>query len=172
MSIRTAISALLCCLSVGTLHAQSMAPGLWEISSSRMQLEGQNLPDMQSMLAIMPAEQRQMMSQLLSQHGVDMSDQGVRVCLTEQQIKANQLPLQGPAANCQQEIISRTDSLWTFRFNCPEGQGKGEVHFANPREFSSQVEGSFNHAGTARQGSMESRGRWIQADCGRLQPVH
>jgi hypothetical protein len=157
------------CLLPLASSATEIQPGLWEISSSNMQVDGQALPGMETMLAQMknlPPEQRQMMEQMLAQQGVQLGDQGVRVCMSEAQIKAQQIPLQDPESGCRHEITERSAERWKFRFSCPDGQGEGETRFVSDREFTTQVQGIYG----GRNSSMQSHARWVSADCGGLQP--
>jgi hypothetical protein len=158
----------LCLLPLAS-SATEIQPGLWEISSNNMQVDGQALPGMETMLAQMknlPPEQRQMMEQMLAQQGVQLGDQGVRVCMSEAQIKTQQIPLQDPESGCRHEVTERSAELWKFRFSCPDGQGEGETRFVSDREFTTQVQGTYG----GRNSSMQSHARWVSADCGGLQP--
>jgi hypothetical protein len=114
----------------------------------------------------LPPEQRQMMEQMMAQKGVQLGDQGVRICMTEAQIKAQQLPLQDPESGCSNEVLERSAELWKFRFTCPNGQGQGETRFVSDKEFTSQINGTFD----GQSSSMQSHARWVAADCGSLQP--
>jgi hypothetical protein len=157
------------CLLPALATAQDIQPGLWEISSSNMQVGGQAVPDMQQMLEQMknlPPEQRQMMEQMMARQGVQLGDQGVRICMSEAQIKAQDIPLQDPKSGCSHEITERSAELWKFRFSCPDGQGEGETRFVSDREFTTQVNGTYG----GQSSSMQSHARWIAADCGSLQP--
>lgn len=161
--------SLALCLLPALATAQEIQPGLWEISSSNMQVGGQALPGMPQMLEQMnnlPAEQRQMMEQMMAKQGVQLGDQGVRICLSEEQIKAQDIPLQDPTSGCSHEITERSVERWTFRFSCPDGQGEGETRFISDREFTTQVNGTYG----GQSSSMESHARWIAADCAGLQP--
>lgn len=161
--------SLALCLLPALATAQDIQPGLWEISPSNMHVDGQALPDMQQMLEQMknlPPEQRQMMEQMMAKQGVQLGDQGVRICMSEAQIKAQDIPLQDPKSGCSHEITERSAELWKFRFSCPDGQGEGETRFVSDREFTTQVQGTYG----GRNSSMQSHARWIAADCGGLQP--
>ena len=157
------------CLLPALASAMEIQPGLWEISSNNMQVDGQAVPGMETMLAQMknlPPEQRQMMEQMMAQQGVQLGDKGVRVCMSEAQIKAQQIPLQDPESGCSHEISERSAELWKFRFSCPDGQGEGETRFLSDKEFTTQVQGTYG----GRNSSMQSHARWVSADCGGLQP--
>jgi hypothetical protein len=157
------------CLLPALATAQDIQPGLWEVSSSNMQVDGQALPDMQQMLEQLknlPPEQRQMMERMMAEQGVQLGDQGVRVCMSEAQIEAQEIPLQDPKSGCSHEVTERSAELWKFRFSCPDGQGEGETRFLSDKEFTSQVKGTYG----GQSSSMQSHARWVSADCGGLQP--
>lgn len=91
------------CLLPALASALDIQPGLWEISSNNMQVGGQAVPGMEQMLEQMknlPPEQRQMMEQMLAQQGVQLGDKGVRICMSAEQIKAQQIPMQDPESDC------------------------------------------------------------------------
>lgn len=157
------------CLLPALASALDIQPGLWEISSNTMQVGGQAVPGMEQMLEQMknlPPEQRQMMEQLLAQQGVQLGDKGVRICMSEAQIKAQQIPLQDPESGCSNEVTERSAELWKFRFSCPNGKGEGETRFVSDEAFTSTVSGTFD----GQSSSMQSQARWVTADCGTLQP--
>jgi hypothetical protein len=79
------------------VHAQMLQPGLWELTTSNMQVDGKPLPDMQFMLGQLknlPPEQRAMMEGALAKQGISVGGKGVRSCLTPEQVKTNDIPLQ------------------------------------------------------------------------------
>lgn len=156
------------CLLPALASALEIQPGLWEISSKHLQADGQEAPGMQQMLEQMkdlPPEQRQMMEQMLAQQGVQLGDKGVRICMSAAQIQAQQIPLQDPDSGCSNEITERSADLWKFRFTCPDGQGEGETRFLSDKEFTTQVNGTYD----GKSSSMQSHATWIAADCGELQ---
>lgn len=166
LSLLNSLLFALCLVPLAS-SATEIQPGLWEISSSNMQVDGQALPGMEQMLEQlknMPPEQRQMMERMMAEQGVQLGDKGVRVCMSEAQIKAQQIPMQDPKSGCTHEVTERSAELWKFRFNCPNGQGEGETRFLSDKEFTSQVKGNYG----GRNSSMQSHGNWIAADCGAL----
>ncbi|MNF50135.1 hypothetical protein D3C84_314220 [compost metagenome] len=154
-------------------QAQEVLPGLWELSSDNMQVNGQQMPSMQELLGQLdglPAEQRQMLEETMAGKGIQAGGQGLRVCLSEAQVKAQELPLQDAQSGCTQEITERSELLWKFRFRCPDAEGEGETRFVSAREFVTRIDSRFNAAGQAGTSRMETRARWLGEDCGELAP--
>lgn len=100
----------------------------------------------------------------MAERGVKLGAGGVQICLTEEQIKSQDIPLQDPNSGCNQQITERSGNLWKFRFTCPDAQGEGETRFVSDKEFTTQVKGTYN----GQPSSMESQARWIGSDCGAL----
>ncbi|MCM2320636.1 MAG: DUF3617 domain-containing protein [Pseudomonas sp.] len=154
-------------------QAQEVLPGLWELSSDNMQVNGQQMPSMQELLGQLdglPAEQRQMLEETMAGKGIQAGGQGLRVCLSEAQVKAQELPLQDARSGCTQEITERSEQLWKFRFHCPDAEGEGETRFVSAREFVTRIDSRFNAAGQAGTSRMETRARWLGEDCAGLAP--
>jgi hypothetical protein len=154
------------------VQAEQLLPGLWEFTSEKLEVDGMQMPGMSEMLAQMkelPPEQRQMMESMLAEQGVELGSGGVRICLSEAQVKSRKLPFQDEPG-CTQEVLEQTDNLWRFRFECPDAKGQGETEVINEREVDSTIETEYTvgeQQGTSR---MQSRGKWVGEDCGTLEP--
>lgn len=158
---------LACCLSSVPAWALDIRPGLWEISQHQVRVGDQPIPAMQVLLGQMqnlPPEQRRKMEELLAEQGIRMDTGGVRICLTEEQIREEKLPLHDPESGCSSEILERSAMLWRFGFTCPQASGEGETRFVSDREFTSRIQGVYN----GQSSSMESQARWIGEDCGSI----
>ncbi|KQQ53558.1 hypothetical protein ASF84_17225 [Pseudomonas sp. Leaf127] len=165
--------ALLVCLAAPAAQAQMLQPGLWEMTSSNMQVDGQALPDLQVMLGQLknlPPEQRAMLEQGMKNQGITLGGQGVRFCLTEAQVKSDDIPLTDPKSGCKQSITERNGPNWKFQFSCPKAQGTGQAQFLSDREFTTKVAGTFNASGQQQKGSMDTRAVWQGAQCGAVAP--
>ncbi|PTU74464.1 DUF3617 domain-containing protein [Pseudomonas mangrovi] len=162
-------SLLLCGLLAAPFAlAGPIRAGLWEVETANMQVAGQDVPAMQEMLAQLknlPPQQRQMMEEMMKQQGVSLGDSGVRVCLSQAQVDTQEIPLQ--ESGCSQEITERTDQLLKFRYSCPDSSGEGEARFVSDREMVTRVSGTAQGQPT----QVETRSRWISADCGGLTPA-
>lgn len=154
-------------------QAQVLQPGLWELTTSNMQVEGKPMPDMKQMLGqlqMLPPEQRAMMEQVLAKQGISLGGEGIRSCLTAEQVKANDIPLQDPKSGCTQRITDKTGNVWKFTFSCPKAQGAGTATFLSDREFTTEVAGTFNATGATQRGSMHTQAKWLGANCGSVKP--
>ncbi|OLS59821.1 DUF3617 domain-containing protein [Pseudomonas putida] len=173
MNIRVSALALLIGLSSPLVQAQMLQPGLWELTTSNMQVDGKPLPDMEFMLGQLknlPPEQRAMMEGVLAKQGITVAGKGVRSCLTPEQVKTDDIPLQDPQSGCTQRITDRNGKTWNFEFSCPKAQGTGQAQFLSDREFVTKVQGTFNASGVQQQGSMNTRAVWLGANCGTVKP--
>ena len=170
MNLRLLGLFMACGLSIPVAQAQMLQPGLWELSSSNMQVDGQQLPELQVMLGqlqnmLTPEQKAQLESQ-----GLTMAGKGVRVCLTPEQVKSDNIPLTDPKSGCNQQITERSGNQWKFRFSCPKAQGAGVATFASDREFTTQVNGTFNATGIQQKCSMDTRSVWLGQNCGTVKP--
>jgi hypothetical protein len=171
--MKKATLALICCIAAPFAQAQMLQPGLWELTSSNMQVDGQAMPDLQMILGQLrnlPPEQRAMVERNLESQGVALAGKGVRFCLTEAQVKGDDIPLTDPKSGCTQRITERNGKNWKFTFSCPKAQGSGQAQFLSDREFTTKVIGSFNATGQQQNGSMDTRALWLGAQCGAVKP--
>ena len=93
MKIRLPLLALALGMSSPLVQAQMLQPGLWELTTSNMQVDGKPLPDMEFMLGQLknlPPEQRAMIEGGLAKQGISVAGKGVRSCLTQQQVQMHQ----------------------------------------------------------------------------------
>ena len=129
LHLTNATFALVCCLAAPFAQAQMLQPGLWELTSSNMQVDGQAMPDLQMILGQLnnlPPEQRAMVEQNLQKQGITLAGKGVRFCLTQAQVKSDDIPLTDPKSGCTQRITDRNGKNWKFTFSCPKAQGSGQ----------------------------------------------
>ena len=157
-------------LSIPVAQAQMLQAGLWELTSSNMQVDGNQLPDFQMMMGQLKTMLTPEQLAQLEKQGINMGGKGVRVCLTPEQVKSDSIPLTDPQSGCQQQITERSGNQWKFRFSCPKAQGAGTATFASDREFTTHVTGTFNATGLKQTGSMDSEAVWLGTDCGAVKP--
>lgn len=166
----------LCALALITAavpaSALDMRPGLWEMTSDEIQVNGMEMPGMAEMLEQMkalPPEQRKMMEDMLAGQGMELGAAGVRMCLSAEQVKSRELPFQNEPG-CRQEVNEQTDSLWRFSFDCPDAKGTGETRLISDREVVSVIDSQYQTGTQEGRSRIQSRGRWLSDDCGSLKP--
>ena len=151
-------------------QAQMLQPGLWELTTSNMKVDDQNLPDLQLILGQLQSQMTPEQRAQLEKQGITMGGKGIRACLTPEQVKTDNIPLTDPQSGCKQEITDRSGNQWKFGFSCPKAQGAGVATFLSDREFTTKVNGTFNATGINQKGSLESRAVWLGQDCGTVKP--
>lgn len=151
-------------------QAQMLQPGLWELTSSNMKVDNQDLPDLQLILGQIQSQMTPAQRAQLEKQGITMGGKGIRACLTPEQVKTDNIPLTDPQSGCKQEITERTGNQWKFRFSCPKAQGTGVATFLGDREFTTKVNGTFNATGIQQKGSLDTRAVWLGQDCGAVKP--
>ncbi|AMB86324.1 hypothetical protein AWM79_13830 [Pseudomonas agarici] len=150
-------------------QAQVLQPGLWELTSSNVQVENQSL-DVGMLLGMLKQNTTPEQQAALEKQGINLGGQGVRMCLTRQQVASESIPLTDPQSGCSQQITERNGPNWKFRFSCPKAQGVGTAHFVSDREFTTQVRGTFNVTGIQQNGNMDTKAVWLGQDCGVVKP--
>jgi hypothetical protein len=151
-------------------QAQMLQPGLWELTTSNMKVDDQNMPDLQLILGQIQSQITPEQRAQLEKQGISMGGKGIRAGLTPEQVRTDDIPLTDPQSGCKQEITERTGNQWKFRFSCPRAQGSGVATFLSDREFTTKVDGTFNATGIQQKGSLESRAVWLGGDCGTVKP--
>ena len=169
MNLRLPSLALVLGSMIPVAQAQVLQPGLWELTSSNVQVENQQL-DVGMLMGVLKQNTTPEQRAALEKQGINLGGEGVRVCLTPQQVASESIPLTDPQSGCNQQITERNGPDWKFRFSCPKAQGAGVAHFVNDREFTTKVSGTFNATGIQQNGSMETRAVWMGQDCGMVKP--
>jgi hypothetical protein len=169
----------LTCLTAG---AQTLKPGLWEISSQMQSSSGQmekGMAQMQAQMAAMSPEQRKMMQEMMAKHGVGMGSgmggpggMNVKVCMTKDMTERNQMPAQG-RGDCKQTLSPRVGNTMSMSFTCtnPPSSGEGQVTFISPEAYSTKMTVKTMMQGKPEQMKMDSSGKWLSADCGSIKPL-
>ncbi len=178
---RSLVLAAACAvLAAAPAAAQTMKPGLWEITN-KMGGSGDMgakmaaaQEQMQKAMALMPPEQRKQMEKMMAQQGVNMAPgQGggmsSRICVTREMAARNEAP--AAQSDCKQEQMQRSGNTTKFRFTCgnPPSTGEGEVTVHNPESYTMKM--NVTQKGKNERMTMEARGKWLNADCGSLKPL-
>jgi hypothetical protein len=171
-----ATSALAACALPAT--AQTLKPGLWEISNKMSGSAELNnaMAEAQKAMANMPPEQRKMMQEMMAKQGLRMGAGGggamtVQVCMTREMVERNELPAQ--QGDCKTTSQARSGNTMKFAFTCtnPPSSGDGQYTFIGSDAYSSKMNVTTLAEGKQEKVTMEGGGRFVSADCGTLRPV-
>ncbi len=178
MKSRYLAAAFLAAASLAA-SAQSMKPGLWEITN-RMESGGarmeQSMAQAQAALANMPPEQRKMVEEMMAKQGVKMGSGGpgggmsIQVCVTKEMAERNEVPTQ--KGDCKTTQQSRTGNTIKMAFVCtsPPSSGEGQITFASNEAYTMKMAVSTAMEGRPEKMNMDSSGKWLGADCGGVRP--
>ena len=161
-----------------TATAQTMKPGLWEISN---QMTGGSdemmgaMAEAQKQMANMPPEQRKMMEEMMAKHGTSLRPGGgmtTRICLTQDMINHNQVSRQ--EGNCKQTTSQKVGNTMKFSVACsnPTSSGEGTITFISPEAYSTQMSINTTQNGKPVTMKMESTSRFLATDCGNIKPLN
>lgn len=179
MKLKTLSVCLLLATGVGHAAAQSMKPGLWEMST-QMKGNGQMgeaMAEAQKELANMPPEQRKMMQDMMAKQGVQMGvgaggGMTIKLCMTQEMVDRNEIS-DGQQHGCTHTHSPRMGNTMKFSFVCtkPPSSGEGQVTFTSPEAYSMKMTSTTTVNGAREQMDMQSNARWLRADCGNVKPL-
>jgi hypothetical protein len=158
-------------------QAQTLKPGLWEISNKMQSSSGElekSMAQAQAQLAALPPDQRKMVEQMMAKQGVGMSSAGgatARVCMSREMVERNELPAQ--QGDCRQSVSQRTGNSMKISFTCssPPSSGEGTVTFVSPEAYTMKMAVNTTRQGKAETMNMDASGQWLGSDCGSLKPL-
>jgi len=163
----------LACCAAG---AQTLKPGLWEISNKMQSGSGQMeqaMSQMQQQLASMPPEQRKMVQDMMARKGAAAGpgDTAVKVCMTQDMVERNELPTQ--RGDCKTSASPRQGNIVKLAFACsnPPSSGEGQVTITSPEAYAMKMTVKTVVQGKPEQISLDGGGKWLSADCGAVQPL-
>ena len=168
---------VLLCTACGAA-AQSMKPGLWEISQKMQSGSGEMekaMAEMQKQMAAMTPEQRKSMQDLMGKQGVNMGGGGtgamsVKVCMTQEMVERNEVaPQQG---DCKSTNSPRAGNTMKISFVCtkPPSSGEGQITFASSEAYASKMTVRTTANGKSETMAMDGQGKWLGAECGAIKP--
>ena len=174
-AIAFAAAATLCLPAV----AQSMKPGLWEVSSKmggNPQME-QAMAEMQKQLASMPPEQRKQMEAAMAKQGVKMGGVGAggamtaQMCITKEMAERQEMPVN--QAGCKITSQSKSGNTTKMAYACtnPPSSGEGTYTYHSAESYSSKMVVKTTVQGRTETTTMDGTGKWLKADCGNVKPI-
>jgi TolA-binding protein len=172
------ITAAVLAAFASTAGAQSMKPGLWEVTNKVQSGSGQmeqQMAEMQKQMANMPPEQRKMMEDMMKQHGMKLGSPGggmsTQVCVTKEMAERNEVATRQDG-NCTSKHSTRSGNTMKVSFTCtnPPSSGEGEVTFMGPDGYAMKMTVNTSVQGRPEKMTMDGSGKWLGADCGSVKP--
>lgn len=157
--------------------AQTMKPGLWEVTHKMQSTGGQmeqGMSQMQQQMANMPPEQRKMVEETMAKQGVKIGPAGgvtAKVCMTKEMVEKQEMPSQ--QGDCKTTQQSRSGNTMKFAMACtnPPSTGQGQVTFTSPEAYSMKMVMNTQAQGKPEKMNMEGGGKWLGPDCGNIKPI-
>jgi hypothetical protein len=159
--------------------AQSMKPGLWEITSKMQSGSGQmerQMAQAQERMASLPPDQRKMMEEMMARQGVKMGTAGgggmtMKVCMTKEMVERNEMPSQ-QRGDCKTTSQSRSGNTMKMAFACtnPPSSGEGQFTFNGSEGYTMKMAVNATVQGKPETMNMDATGKWLGADCGDVKP--
>ena len=180
MKVRYVLAATAAVAFSAGASAQTMKPGLWEITHKAQGASGGQMADaqakMQREMASMTPEQKKMMQEMMAKHGMQMGagaggGMSVKTCMTKEMIDRNELPSQ--KGDCRTTKQQKTGNTMKFAVACtnPPSTGEGQVTFLSPEAYTMKMAMQSPRDGKAQAMNMEGSGKWLSADCGSIKPM-
>lgn len=175
-------AALLAGLSFGA-GAQTLKPGLWEVSNNMKTSSGEmekGMAQMQAQMAAMTPEQRKMMEGMMAKQGVGIGAGAagaapgamlVKMCITREMAERNEIG--GREGDCKSNYSPRTGNTMKYGFTCanPPSSGQGEFTFVGAEAYRSKMTTTSTRGGKPEKMDMDGQGKWLAADCGSIKPL-
>jgi hypothetical protein len=160
--------------------AQSLKPGLWEISQKMQSSSGkmeQGRAKLNQQMANMPPEQRKRVEEMMAKNGVQLGAGGpgggmtVKICMTKEMAERNEMPAQ--QGDCKTTQQSRSGNTMKMAFACskPPSSGEGQVTFVSPEAYNMKMVMSTTVDGKPEKVNMDGAGKWLGSDCGTIKPL-
>jgi hypothetical protein len=177
MNKQQLIAAVLLALS-SVAGAQSLKPGLWEVTQTTQTAGGEMdkaMAGTQKEVANMPTDQRKMMQDMMDRQAMQRGEGGgmrVRMCMTQDMIDRNELAPQR-RNDCTTSVQPRSGNTTKMSFSCtnPHSSGEGQMTFTSPEAYSMKMMVNTKVDGQMQQVSMDSSGKWLGSDCGNIRPI-
>ena len=166
-------------LSPNSSGAQTMKPGLWEMSSKvggSPEME-KAMAQMQQQMASMPPDQRKMMEDMMAKQGMSMGGSAdgamvVKACISKEMAERSQMPMQ-QKGDCSSTISDQSSTGMKMRFTClnPPSNGEGQFSFSGNSAYTMKMKVNTSVAGKVQATTMDGTGKWLTADCGSIKPM-
>ena len=163
-----------------TAGAQTLKPGLWEVTHKTQSASGQmdaQMAQMQKQMSAMPPAQRKQMEEMMARNGTQMpaaspgGGMSMKMCMTKEMAERSDIPAQ--QGDCRTTQQSRTGNTMKMAFTCtnPPSSGEGQYTFTSSEAYSMKMAVSTTVQGKPQKMNMEGSGKWLGADCGNVKPA-
>ena len=165
-------------------NAQTMKPGLWEITQTMKSGSAEMnsaMAAMQDQMAKMSPQQRKQMQEMMAKQGVNIDlgagggaakpgEMTVKMCLTQAMIDQNQTAPQQPG--CTHTQSPRLGNTWKISFTCtkPASSGEGQTTMVSPDVYTMKMAINSSATGKPERMEMEGAGKWLTSSCGDVKP--
>ncbi len=180
MNFRRTFAMAALALAATAASAQTLKPGLWEISNKMGGSPEMDkaMAQMQQQLASMPPEQRKMMQDMMARQGVSMGGPAanggmtVKICMTREMVERNEMP-QPQQGDCKTTMSPRSGNTQKIAFTCtqPPSSGEGQVTYLGPEAYAMKMTTQTSVQGKPQTVTMDGGGKWLSADCGAIKPL-
>ena len=161
-------------LMAGTVSAQTVRPGLWQVSNKMQSANAetdQAISLLLGQMANLQPQQRKMVQDMAASQGVTMPDIGadgtigLQACVTADMAARRQIPL-GQPGDCKSDNVAVPGGM-KISFTCanPRSSGEGKLSFIGDTGFTMAMNVTTSARGKPEQVSMDSTGKWLSATC-------
>jgi hypothetical protein len=160
-------------------YAQTLKPGLWEITNDVKSSSGdmeKMQAQMQQQMASMPPDQRKKMEAAMAQHGLQIAPgkgggMTVKTCMTKEMVERNEIPTS--RGDCKTTMQQKSGNTAKMAFTCanPPATGEGEFTMQSPESYTMHMVVRTNMQGKPQTVNMNAAGKWVSADCGSVKPM-
>lgn len=150
---------------------KDIKPGLWEIQH-KTAVDGQELPDMNKMLEQVPPEMRNQVEAMLAKNGAGMTDKGITICITPEQVAKQQYGTD-PKSQCKVTDIKNEADTTHMKMQCskPKGEGETTITRQSSEAWTSVTRMTMDEKGSDHTMNSESAAKWLGSDCGAVKPA-
>ncbi len=179
MNLRPLVLAALAAitsLAAAPAVAQTMKPGLWEVSSKiggNPETE-KAMAQMQAQMAAMPPAQRKQMEEMMGKGAMGMGAGGraAKTCITKEMMARGEMPTQQDA-ECTTTVSDKSSTGMKMAFVCPKSQttGEGVYTFQSDTVYTMKMKTATKAGGKPVTTTIDSSGKWLGSDCGSVKPM-
>ena len=157
-------------------NAQTIKPGLWEVSSKKQGGSGNQSDALQEEIARMPPEQRKMMQDIMAKKGATLGAAGPgsisrKICLTQEMIARNQMSRS--EGDCTTTTSPRVGNTMKIAFSCSNSpsSGEGQITYVSSEAYTIKMTINSAIKGQVEKVETEQSGKWLGTDCGSVKAI-